>query len=180
MLKQVTAVAGLFFLVAGCTQSTQELGGNPSPMLSDMDNQWFKTIALANMTEIQSSQIALEKSPDQAVKDFAQHMIDDHNAAGSEVASLAADKNVTLPTQLDAQHAAILDDLRGKSGVDFEKAYMDLQVKAHSETITADGDEANNGNDMQVKAEAAKLLPTLKMHESMARQLQTGDYGHKM
>jgi putative membrane protein len=177
---QCTAVAALFFMLAGCAQSTEQLGGSPSPTLNDMDNNFFKTITVANMAEIDSSRLALTKSQSTAVRDFAQKMIDDHTMASNEVAAVAAYKQVMLPSQLDSQHQVILDDLKGKSGADCDKAYIDFQVKAHQETINADQDEANNGTDTQVKGLAAKLLDTLKMHLQMAEKIQAGDYGQKM
>jgi putative membrane protein len=175
MLKRLITAAGMLFLAAGCTQSTQDLGGTPSPNLTDGDNIWFKTMTVANMTELQSSQLALSQSQNPAVKDFAQKMINDHTMAGNEIMQLAAQKQVACPTELDASHQAIIDDLKARSGPDFDKVYIDVQVKAHQDTITADENEANNGTDVQVKSEASKLLDTLRMHLDMAQKLHMGD-----
>jgi putative membrane protein len=180
MLKRAFGVAGILLLAVGCSQSTQELGGNPSPNLTMGDNEWFKTMAIANMTEIQSSQLALSKSQSPAVKDFAQKMIDDHTIASNELMQLAADKQVTLPTQLDSTHQAMLDDLKGRSGADFDKVYIDDQIKAHEDTLAEDEKEADNGTDAQAKMQANKLIDTLKMHLQMAEKLHNGDSNSMM
>ncbi len=172
MRYQNICMAGLLGLAVGCGSSMQDLGGKPSTNLTDSDNNFFKTITVANETEIQTSQAALMQSQNQSVKDFAQHMIDDHRMAEGKVGAVAAAKGVALPNQLDATHQSMLDDLKSKSAADFDKAYADVQVKAHQETIAADKDEADNGSDSQVKALAGQLLDTLQMHLSMAQKLQ--------
>jgi putative membrane protein len=177
MVKTFSLIASLLLLVGGCGQSMQDLGGSPSTTLADGDNNYFKTISLSNMTEIDSSKLALTQSQNADVKQFAQHMIDDHTNAANQVAALAAQKGVVLPTQLDSMHQSLIDDLTSKSGSDFDKAYIDLQVKAHNQTIAADQSEANNGLDPQVKQLANSLLDTLKMHLSMAEKLQSGTGG---
>jgi putative membrane protein len=167
------AIVGLAVVLGGCEESMQQLGGNPSPNLSDGDNNFYKTLAIANMTEIDTSNLALTQSQNQAVKDFAQKMIDDHSKAENELASLAAEDEVTLPSELDAKHQSALDDLKALNGPDFDKAYIDLQVKAHKQTIAADEFEADNGMDSKTKGLANNLLDTLKMHLSMAEKLQS-------
>jgi putative membrane protein len=177
MIKPMAIAASILLFLGGCSQSMQDLGGSPSANLSDGDNSWFKTIAISNTLEINTSKLALQESQNADVKQFAQHMIDDHTAAGEKVSTLAAQKGVTLPTQLDSMHQSLYDDLQTKSGNDFDKAYVDLQVKAHNQTIAADESEANNGLDPQVKQLATDLLDTLKMHLSMAEKMQSGMSG---
>jgi putative membrane protein len=150
----------------------EDLGGKPNPGLTDRDNDWFKMITIANKTEIQASQMALSQSQNESVKTFAQMMIDDHTAAEQKVSTLAGESGVMLPSKVDDKHQSLLDDLRGKSGPDFDRAYAKLQVDAHKETIDADQDEANNGNNPQVKALAGDLLGTLQRHLNMAQNLQ--------
>jgi putative membrane protein len=168
----VFAAVGIFF--AGCSQSTEQLGGKSSSSLSSMDNDFFKTITISNETEIQSSQLALIQSQTPAIRDFAEKMISDHQAAEKKVATLAGNKGVVLPARIDDMHQKKIDDLRDKSGAAFDKVYADLQVKAHQATIVADRDEANKGDDADVKALANELLPTLQMHLQMAQQMQSG------
>jgi putative membrane protein len=128
---------------------------------------------LANMTEIDTSKLALSRSDNIQVKTFAQHMIDDHSKAGQELSDLAMAKGVILPAEIDSKDQKVIDELSSKSGQQFDRAYAELQVTAHKEAIAVDQDEADNGIDPDTKAMAAKLLDTLKMHLSMAQQLQS-------
>ena len=174
MLKRSLAVAVVLCVAAGCaSESTEQLGGVASPQLSSQDNTFFRNITEANLTEIQSSQMALQsaKSPD--VKGFAQQMISDHETAAAQLDAVAKSKGVQLPKMLDDSHKDMVDGLNGKTGDDFDKAYIEMQIKAHQEAINLDQDEADNGTDPDVKSTAAGLLPTLKHHLNMAQQIQT-------
>ena len=178
MLKRTLAAVTVLCLVAGCgEESTEKLGGMPSQTLSSQDNNYLRDITVSNLTEIQSSQMALQMSSNPQVKDFAQQMITDHTTAGTRVAAVASSKGATVPKMLDDKHKDMVDTLQGKSGTDFDKAYVDLQVKAHQATINLDQDEADNGNDPDIKSTAAGLLPTLKEHLNMAQRLQSNMMG---
>ena len=174
MLKRSLTAAAILCLAAGCgMESTEKLGGMASPNLSSQDNTYFRNITMGNLTEIQSSQMALQMAKGSQVKEFAQQMINDHDTATTQVEAVARSKGVTLPKMLDTDHKDMVSALDGKSGDDFDKAYMELQVKAHQSTINVDQDEADNGNDADVKSLAAGLLPVLKGHLQMAQQIQT-------
>ena len=179
MFKRSTvAVAAVLFLAAGCgSQTTEQLGGMRSPSLSEQDNDYLRDIAQGNLTEIQSSQMALQDSSSPAVKDFAQQMINDHETATTTVGSVARSKGAKLPTLLDTDHKDMVDSLSGKTGADFDKAYVALQVKAHQATINVDQTEADNGGDADLKSTAAALLPILKQHLVMAQKLQSNMMG---
>jgi putative membrane protein len=177
VFKPSLILTGVLLFVIGCQESMHDLGGSPSPALADGDNNWFKMITESNITEIRISQMALMQSQNADVKQFAQKMIDDHTTAEAEVQSVATDKQVTLPTELDTAHQAIVNDLRNRSGSDFDKAFEAVQIKAHEETVKFDQNEADNGMDPQVKMLAGKLLDTLKMHLEMARKLQMDPNG---
>ena len=174
-MKRAFALLALFGLGAGCSsnQSMSDLGGKPSAEVMKSDNIFFKKITVANMTEIDSSKIALDQSQDVALKNFAQQMISDHTDAESKVAALAAEKGVELPTKIDDDHQKMIDNLKAKSGTDFNKAYIDLQVAAHKEAIDFDNDEVNNGSDPDVRKLASHLQNTLNMHLRMAEDLQS-------
>jgi len=169
------ASLSLLLLGVGCSsnQSMTDLGCKPSPEVMKSDNTFFKKITVSNMTEIESSKLALAQSQNPDIKGFAQHMITDHDAASAKVATLAAEKQVELPTKLDDDHQKMIDDLKARTGNDFDKGYIDLQVAAHKETIAFDNDEANNGSDPKIRALASKLQDTLNMHLRMAEELQS-------
>jgi len=77
-----------------------------------------------------------------------------------------------LPTTLDAMHQATRDKLARLSGAEFDRAYMDAMVMGHQTVATKLMTEANSGADPQLKAFAAKTLPTVQSHLKMAESIQ--------
>ena len=80
--------------------------------------QFVATAAISDMFEIQSSQAALQKSTRDDVKQFAQHMIDDHTRVGEQMKSLlqSAGINAQIPTDLDKRRAQQVQRMQGLSG----------------------------------------------------------------
>ena len=100
--------------------------------LSTTDRQFVVKAAQSDMTEIKTSQLALNRSQNSQVRQFAQEMIQQHNESSSKLKPLAARKGVALPKDLGAENQALLVKLTTLSGTRFDQAYMDGQAKAHS------------------------------------------------
>jgi putative membrane protein len=115
------------------------------------------------MTEVELGRLAEEKATNQRVKDFAAMMVRDHTKAGDELKNLASNKNVTLPSMVGEKHRDKIDDLRKKTGRDFDKAYLEMMEDDHESTIR-DFEKHTDNDDADVKAFVDKTLPTLRMH----------------
>lgn len=124
-----------------------------------------------NMFEIMSAQLALQKSSNESVRQFAQQMINEHTAAEGQVAAMAPNKGITLPPDLPPSKRAALDYLASFNGTDFDKAFMDKQAVAHTLTMRKVRDMAERSHDPDVKALATQLQPTIDAHLAMAQQV---------
>jgi putative membrane protein len=121
--------------------------------------------AFGNMFEIESSKLALDRSKVGPIKAFAQRMVDDHSAAAVRFKEAVLDAKLAMPPdKLDARHQAIVEELAGKNGDDFDKAYVEAQYKAHVETVELFKGYAEAGEDTRMRAFAAELLPALQAH----------------
>jgi putative membrane protein len=116
------------------------------------------------MAEVALGKLALQKSTNTQIKDFANMMVTDHGKANDELMAIAKSKNITLPATVDSTHQKKMDDLAKLSGKDFDKAYVDAMVDGHKKTLTLMQDEAKDGKDADLKAFAAKTAPTVQMH----------------
>jgi putative membrane protein len=143
----------------------------PLPASVTQPQQFAETATIANMFEIKTSQVALEKATSPATKTFAQHMIDDHTKAGEEMQPAADGEGVDLPGALDPQHQAKLDELTGSSGDAFDKAYLEEQLAAHEEAVALFKNYAADGPPGTLKEFAAKTLPTLQAHLEEVQKL---------
>lgn len=140
--------------------------------VADMDRDWAMKSADGGMMEVQSSELAMNTSSNQAVKDFAKMMIDDHTKANNELKSLAASKGISLPATLGPEHKAKYDELAAKKGADFDKAYVATMDMDHQKTVQSFKDYSQNGTDADMKGWASKTLPTLEHHAMMVKDMQ--------
>jgi putative membrane protein len=136
------------------------------------DETFLKKAAAGGMAEVQFGELAQKNASSSAVKQFGERMMTDHTKMGDEVKSLAGSKGVTLPSQMEAKERAEYDRLSKKTGAEFDRDYMSMMVKDHMQDIQEFQNEANNGQDPDVKALAAKALPTLREHLRMAENAE--------
>lgn len=127
--------------------------------------RFIHTVGIANTFEIQSSQLALQKTENADVKQFAQQMINDHTKAGSTLAGITKDDKLPAPpTQLDSKHKKIMGSLQDKSGASFDSAYIKAQTKAHHEAVNLFSKYGRSGENPDLKQFATATLPTLQSH----------------
>ena len=170
----------LALLMAACTDSSNSNTHNTnvgnanssaaSNAVSSGDRDFMTKAAIGGMEEVELGRMAAQKAASNDVKQFGQRMVDDHSKAGNELKSLAAQKNVTLPTALDQQHQADVDKLSKLSGAAFDREYMGMMVKDHVEDMADFEREAANGADLDVKQWAGRTVPTLRQHLQMAQE----------
>jgi putative membrane protein len=76
---------------------------------------------------------------------------------------------VKLPEGPDKKHAKEKDKLAKLSGPDFDREYMRKMVKDHEEDVKDFRKQAKAKKPTDVNAFAAKTLPVLEQHLSMAQ-----------
>jgi putative membrane protein len=140
-----------------------------APAKANPDQTFVMEAAKGGMAEVELGKIASEKGSSPEVKSFGQRMVDDHGRAGEELKTLARNKGITLPADIDAKDKALRDRLLKLSGDGFNRAYMAAMLDDHRKDVDAFRIEARSGKDPDVKAWAAKTLPTLTEHLKLAQ-----------
>jgi putative membrane protein len=148
-----------------------------SVALNDVDRAFLQEAASGGMYEVQSSQKALAKSADGRVKMIAQHMIDDHTKANSQLAALAQRKGVEVSTLPTTQQTAMLARLDQLNGAEFDREYVSQQRTAHQDTIAKFQTASTSGKDRDVRDFAAQTLPILRSHLSMINNENSTNVG---
>jgi putative membrane protein len=128
------------------------------------DNRFMMEAAAGGLAEVELGRMASTKAANAEVKQFAEMMVQDHSKANDELKSIAANKGVKIPAELDADHKAVQEDLRSKVGAEFDRAYINAMVADHKKTVALFEAESQNGNDPEIKAFATKTLPVLRKH----------------
>ncbi|MBV9957595.1 MAG: DUF4142 domain-containing protein [Acidobacteria bacterium] len=163
LLSVALTAIGALVLLSG-TAAAQDMNKS---MMNNMDKKFVMEAAMGGMMEVELGRLAVEKGMSDEVKQFGQHMVDDHSKANDELMQLASSKGITLPTALDAKHKAMRDRMASLSGAAFDKAYKQEMLKDHRKDVAEFEKESMKAMDSDVKAFAAKTLPTLKEHLSM-------------
>ncbi|PSL25641.1 DUF4142 domain-containing protein [Dyadobacter jiangsuensis] len=135
------------------------------------DSEFAVAAADGGLMEVQLGELAQKNAASADVKKFGEMMMKDHSKAGEELKTLAAQKNITLPAMLSDDKQKKYDDLAGKKGKDFDKAYISFMVDDHKEDISEFEEAAKDAKDPDVKAWAEGKLPTLKHHLEMAQAI---------
>jgi putative membrane protein len=169
MRKTIVAAAACVLLAAPAI--AQNAGAPASGMPAA---EFVNKVAVGDMFEVQSSELALQKKPDRDTKPFARQMVHDHTQTSKQLKALIDKGKVqaTVPTSLDPEHQAMLDKLKGLSGKEFDTAYDQMQKQGHVEAVALFQAYAKSGDNRDLKKWAAKTLPHLKIHLGMAEKLK--------
>jgi len=153
------------------TGNAAATGGIAAP---EDDSQFATKAAVGGMAEVEIGKLALAKSTNPKIKEFATMMVNDHGKANTELMAIAKMKNITLPSMLDDDHKMKYDDLSKKTGADFDKAYASAMVDGHKSTLDLMEMEAKDGKDADLKSFASKTAPVVKTHLDAIQKINDG------
>ena len=139
------------------------------PAATSPDMAFAREAAIGGMAEVELGNLAKQKASSSDVKQFGDRMVTDHGKGGEELKQWAQSKNITLPAELDAKHKALRDRLAKLPTDAFDRQYMNEMVMDHQHDVMAFKREASSGKDADLKAWAARTLPTLEEHLKMAK-----------
>ena len=143
-LLVVALVATIFF---GCGSSNKDSVEQANDMnddkdtsgsmmsIDDNDAKFLVEASDVSMMEVEAGNLAQQKSKTMDILSFGKMMTTDHTGAIAEVQSVASMKNVTMPTSMSEDHMKKLNDLREKSGTEFDKDYISMMVDGHKSVV---------------------------------------------
>ena len=155
--------------------STNEAKEDKSPSAITTDEattDFLVKAADGGLAEVKGGAMGEAQGTNPAVKRFAAMMVKDHTGANAQVKSLAAARNVTLPTAPSEDHQQKAKSVGGKQGKDFDKAFMDMMVDDHKKTIDLFESAEKDTKDNEVKTFITNTLPKLKMHLDSAQAIR--------
>ena len=132
------------------------------------DRDFILKASEANLAEIELGELAATKATASSVRNFAEMMITEHQAAYDELELIAVDKSTAIAKSINFEHQEIKQKLTEMSGYAFDTAYMHSLIKEHGKTIVLFETEISNGNDPQVKDHAIQYLPQIQRHHHKA------------
>jgi putative membrane protein len=129
-----------------------------------MDQRFLGQVTQASLLNIAMGKLALEKSSNATVKEFAKKMIADHERGLPIFKRVAERDGVTVDLQMDSKHKERLDKLAKLSGPEFDRAYVKDQLKAYQRMVSYYESEADNSTESVATKMAANMLPAVQKH----------------
>ncbi len=141
-----------------------------APDLKVDEKEFVLRAANGGMLEVEAANVALQKTKNEAVKDFATRMVRDHGLANKELAIIAKAKGISLPSFLPEEQVKQLDNLKEISDRPFDVQYVKMMVEEHNKMLSIYNTGVRLTNP-QLKAFAEKTLPAVKIHRELAMEL---------
>ncbi|WP_316752850.1 DUF4142 domain-containing protein [Pedobacter gandavensis] len=151
------------------TTSNENLTGGIA--VEPTDSEFATKAAVGGMAEVEFGKLALSKTENPQLKEFATMMVTDHGKANEELIAIAKLKNITLPNGLDEAHQKKMTELSQKTGKDFDQAYTAAMVDGHKSTLELMKNEAKDGMDADLKSFATKTEVTVQKHLDMINDI---------
>jgi putative membrane protein len=158
-------------LLSGCAAAERAMPGTLS------DANIVSVLDTIDVSEIEAAQLAKQKASNPAVRSYAARLVDEHTEKMQHTIQLANRRGLQpekprLAAAVESTHQKTMDELRKKSGRDFDRAYLDYQVTMHQQAVKLVEDTANSVEDTQLKQHLIKTRPDLMRHMAAARDLQ--------
>jgi len=135
------------------------------------DEDFLFTAISGNYTEIVAGNMALQRSTNPQVRQFAQMLIQDHLQRNSVAIPLAESLGMEPPTgPAEDAHLSLLQTLEGLAPADFDR-YYSAEMQLDHRTDVAEYQDAVRDSEKPVADYAAETLPTLEKHLMMANQV---------
>jgi len=163
-------------------------------------NQFATELVQANMLELQTSRLAVDRARSEEVKQFAQQLITAHqqmqdrlrtlirggaqpqggannqagtaNTGGNDRSGNAGGLNDSIfSANLDNRWQSELNRLQNVSGAEFDRAYVQTQQRIHDRTIRLLEGYQQNGDHQQLKTFAQESLQKVRQHDQRLDQL---------
>lgn len=131
--------------------------------------------AEGDIFEIVSSQIAVMKSQNPAVRNYATMLIDHQTKTTNIALAQAKAAGITPPPAiLQAETRDIITQLLAAGPADFDRIYLTQQVPAHEQALALQSTYALSGDNAQLRTAAQAAVPLVTRHLADARRMLGG------
>jgi putative membrane protein len=160
------------------------VNGQPAPpppraSINELDDaQVLGVLRAADGGELMESQVAVARASDPRVRDLAQQMLVDHRNSDALLADLGSREGIIMsesPTSesVRAIDQATLEDIQGRTGADFDRAYLDAQVRDHEVFLaTIDNTLLRSATNNRLKQQLTTIRDRTAEHARKARALR--------
>jgi putative membrane protein len=160
-ILRICVIAGTAAALSLGVVTAQTSSESKTSTLSEKDKAFMKKAARGGMMEVDMGRLAEQKAQSEDVKSFGKRMVTDHGKANDELKSIAAQKNVQLPSKEPTEKWTS------------DKAYLNTMVHDHEKNLAEFKEEANSGSDPDVKKFAEDTAKVIQEHLDLAKETQS-------
>jgi putative membrane protein len=133
--RAITTLAAAALIATGCVHLNRA-----SDATAFRDPEVAMVLGVSNLVQVREGNVARDRASSKAVKDFASMMASEHALSASKTQNALAKKEIPsadsdLSRKIDADSGKTVASLRGLSGADFDRAYMDRTIAFHRSLI---------------------------------------------
>jgi putative membrane protein len=167
-MSRACALAVMTFLCLGPLRA-QQPSAEKSGALDQADQKFLDYAAEDNQAEIQLCLVAEKRATNPALKAFARLMVDDHAEIESRLSALGNELQARLPDGIGEDGQKTSSELKPLYGQDFERAFMEAQIKDHSNDVDKFSKEKASTQNQRIRQFASETIPILQQHLALAR-----------
>lgn len=185
-MKKLFVLLAATSALGACATNNDATGAADAPTVAAVDPNsplfhptYMAMSASGDQFEIQSSQLALQASQNQAARNYANLMIAHHQATTANLVSAAQGAGLTPPPPtLLPMHAQMLQQLQAAgTGAAFDAAYKQAQIMSHQEALNLQTNYASGGDVPALRQVAAAAAPIVQQHLTSAQTLNVDAMG---
>jgi putative membrane protein len=169
---------GFVLALCGLTACSRDRGVEAAredqlPTATPAEQDFMMKTAQGQKGEIEMARVALNKSTNQDVKDYATMIERDHNNSLKALAELMQDKNVSQPKTLTVEAQQAMSSMNGLTGPEFDREFANMMVSEHQRILEMFRAQQASAQNIEVKDYVEAMIPTLEMHLDKAQRLQS-------
>lgn len=128
----------------------------------------------ADLFEVEAARIAMLRAKDPMVKQFAEHMVQQHSVTSGKLTAAARQSNITATTPMLTPHLRDkLTELQSASDTAFDERYMITQVEAHERALRLHSHYAQSGDQPALRTASSETVKAVEQHLAEARRIST-------
>ena len=131
---------------------------------SDADQQFLNELAQGSVYDEDTAELAVQKARSKSVQRYALKLMDDHNKLNKRLLIQANKRGLTLPLALSDDDKTKLQGMMGKSGSDFDMAYLQEAVRINADDVRKGNQALNASSDNEFRALVRDYVNTEQNH----------------
>jgi predicted outer membrane protein len=180
MKRSFVLAACILPLLVGDAAGQANIIPDPSPRLPPQPGQGLPLEDLRflergidqSVIQIEMGELAAEKASDEALSQLGRQVATDHEQIRQKLVELAQQRGVEASARTpDEAGQGAIDQLQRQSGEDFDRAFLDMQLKTGQQLVELYQTQASNSTDTGLASFAITTLVQLQQHFATAQQL---------